>query len=87
MTARLELLCHAATAATRSAAFPEDEPIEPQARQKLAAFALPPRGEAQCWTSPALRAVQTAEILGLGAKVEPSLADCAYGRWAGRRGS
>ena len=34
--------------------------------------------------SPALRAAQTAEGLGLDAKEEPLLCDCDFGRWAGR---
>jgi broad specificity phosphatase PhoE len=80
----LRLLCHAATAAVRSSAFPADEPIDSEARQKLA---LPPfrlsRAD-RCWTSPALRARQTAQGLQLDAAVEPMLGDCDYGRWAGR---
>jgi broad specificity phosphatase PhoE len=35
-------------------------------------------------TSPARRAMQTAEALGLGAAIEPMLRDCDYGRWTGR---
>ena len=84
MTVRLKLVCHAATAATRAAAFPDDEPLEPQARQKLAEYALPLREASRCWTSPARRAVQTAQFLKLAAAVEPGLADCDYGRWTGR---
>ena len=38
----------------------------------------------QIMTSPALRARQTADALGLGAEVVPTLADCDYGRWAGQ---
>ncbi len=84
MTARLELLCHASTGATRTAAFPDDEALEPQALLKLAALDFPFRDAARCWTSPALRAVQTAQFLRLGAGVEPKLAECGYGRWTGR---
>ena len=80
---RLALICHAATAATRLAAFPADEPVEPKA---LDGATLPARlrKPAQCWTSPALRATQTAQALALTATVEPQLRDCDYGRWAGR---
>ena len=35
-------------------------------------------------TSPALRARQTAEALGLAAEVVPALRDADFGRWAGR---
>jgi len=38
----------------------------------------------RCWSSPALRAIQTAEALQLDAIVEPMLRECDYGRWSGR---
>jgi broad specificity phosphatase PhoE len=38
----------------------------------------------RAWTSPALRAVQTAQALGLDAAVEPLLADLNLGAWAGK---
>jgi broad specificity phosphatase PhoE len=80
---RLALICHAATRATRLAAFPLDEPIEPDA---LDGVMLPSRLRApkHCWTSPAQRAVQTAAALALRAEPEPELRDCDYGHWAGR---
>ncbi len=79
---RLTLLCHGATAANRAAAFPADEPLEGAALG--AARGL--RGTlhaAQSLTSPSLRARQTADALGLSARVEPALRDCDYARWAG----
>ena len=85
MTARLTLLCHAATAATRAAAFPLDEPIEARSRELAAKAAVHLPRVDRVWTSPALRARQTAEALGLAATPEPALRDCDYGRWAGRR--
>jgi broad specificity phosphatase PhoE len=80
---RLALICHASTTATRLAAFPVDEPAAPKA---LDGATLPARlrKPAQCWTSPALRATQTAQALALNATIEPQLRDCDYGRWAGR---
>jgi len=84
---RLALICHASTTATRLAAFPVDEPVEPKALDKALDGATLParmRKPAQCWTSPALRATQTAQALALAATVEPELRDCDYGRWAGR---
>ena len=80
---RLLLLCHGATAATRAAAFPRDEPLQPAAAartQRLAA-ALP-RVAAVC-CGPALACRQTAAALGLDAAVEPALGDWQSGRWAG----
>jgi broad specificity phosphatase PhoE len=81
---RLTLLCHASTAAVRAAAFPLDEPIDPQGRAKAVALAADLGRIDAAWTSPALRARQTAEALGLDAAVEPALRDIDLGRWAGR---
>ena len=83
MTTRLKLLCHASTSAVRSAAFPLDEALDPQGRQRLAAFPHRLRQNDRCFTSPALRATQTAEALGLDATVETALRDCDYGKWTG----
>jgi broad specificity phosphatase PhoE len=82
---RLLLVRHAATAATRATAFPADEPLDERglAAAALLAAALPPRCEALC--SPALRCRQTAEAAGLRApSVQPALAECDFGAWAGR---
>src|SRR6202011_2767227 len=38
----------------------------------------------RAWTSPALRARQTAAALGLAAEVVPAIRDCDYGSWSGR---
>jgi broad specificity phosphatase PhoE len=84
MTTRLNLLCHASTSAVRTHAFPVDEPLDPQGRQKLAVVPHRLRHSDRCFTSPALRASQTGEALGLGATVEPALRDCDYGTWTGR---
>jgi broad specificity phosphatase PhoE len=80
---RLAMLCHAATAAVRAAAFPADEPLEPAAPLKLALLARNLPAFEHCCVSPALRARQTAEGLGLEANEEPMLRDCDYGRWTG----
>jgi broad specificity phosphatase PhoE len=84
MTTRLKLLCHASTSAVRASAFPADEPLDVQGRQKLAAFPRHLLRGDRCVTSPALRASQTAEALGLEAVIEPALRDCDYGQWTGR---
>ncbi|MBV8913653.1 MAG: phosphoglycerate mutase family protein, partial [Acetobacteraceae bacterium] len=82
--ARLLLLCHGATRATRTAAFPMEEPVE--ARDLAAAVALagylPLVG--RVLVSPAPCARQTAAALGLAAREEPALRDCDWGRWRGR---
>ena len=83
-SSRLRLLCHAATSAVRASAFPADEPIDSQGLQKLAALSFRASAADRCWTSPALRARQTAQGLKFAATIEPMLRDCDYGRWAGR---
>lgn len=82
---RLTLVCHAATRAVRGAAFPLDEPIDPSGLRQATALAGTFAGAHRAWTSPALRARQTAAALGLDAAVEPLLGECDYGLWAGRR--
>jgi broad specificity phosphatase PhoE len=84
MTTRLKLICHASTAAVRTSAFPADEPLDFQGWQKLAGLPHRAHYADRYLTSPALRAVQTAEALKLATTVEPMLRDCDYGRWAGR---
>jgi broad specificity phosphatase PhoE len=86
MPTRLTLICHGATAATRSGAFPADEPLEERALARAAALRPAIRRADRVWTSPALRARQTAAALGLDtAAEEPALCDVDHGRWAGRR--
>ena len=84
MTTRLKLLCHASTSAVRTSAFPADEPLDTQGRQKLAPYPQAVLHADRYLTSPALRATQTAEVLRLNVTIEPMLRDCDYGRWAGR---
>ena len=84
MTIRLKLVCHAPTSAVRTSAFPADEPVDAQGLQKLAGFSGRLGHVDRCWTSPALRAGQTAVALRLDAVAEPLLRDCDYGAWTGR---
>lgn len=84
MTSRLKLVCHASTSAVRASAFPADEPLDHQGRKKLAAVSHDLGHADRYWTSPSLRASQTATALNLGAIAEPMLRDCDYGRWIGR---
>jgi broad specificity phosphatase PhoE len=84
MAARLTLICHGSTDAVRRAVFPRDEPLDDRGRARAAELlAHLPRVDC-CWTSPELRARQTAEALGLSATVQPTLQECDYGRWAGK---
>ena len=65
MNVRLILISHASTSAVREVAFPADEPIDPQGQAKASALAGELRRVDAAWTSPALRATQTATALGL----------------------
>jgi broad specificity phosphatase PhoE len=87
MRADLILVCHAATAASRSASFPTDDPLDQQGAADAAAagarFALRPE---RLLCAPSRAARQTAGALGfvLEAVVEPEIRDCDFGRWSGR---
>jgi broad specificity phosphatase PhoE len=85
MPARLTLICHGATAATRAAAFPRDEPLEDGVVEHAKALGLSLRRNDRAVTSPALAARQTAAALSLDAGVHPALRDCDYGHWCGRK--
>lgn len=81
MTARLRLLCHAATAATRASAFADDEPVDGREQERIARLTLPRVDLVQ--TSPSRAARDTAALLGLDSSVAPLLADLDAGRWRG----
>jgi broad specificity phosphatase PhoE len=83
MTARLDLLAHAPSAATRAARFPDDEALEASAVGALEALSGRLCPYAQVLTAPARAARETAQALGFAAEVEPALRDCGYGRWRG----
>ncbi|WP_035307232.1 histidine phosphatase family protein [Actinokineospora inagensis] len=75
---RVVLVCHAATAATRGAVFPGDEPVE-------AVPAVVDLGEFdQVLRGPTLRCAQTAHGLGLAAEPDERLRDLDCGHWRGR---
>jgi broad specificity phosphatase PhoE len=84
MSARLTLVCHASTRAVREAAFPLDEPLDSRGLAQASVLAGSLGGTDAVWTSPAIRAKQTAAALRLDAAVETALADIDLGRWAGR---
>ena len=84
MTARLILICHGSTDAVRRAAFPRDEPLDERGKSRAGELVGHLPSVDCCWASPELRTRQTAEALGLNARVQPILRECDYGRWAGR---
>jgi len=82
---RLTLICHATTAATRTAAFPDDEGL---LSPDLGLFARIRRSLPHAdhlLSAPEMRARQTAEAIGFTVSVDGSLGDIGYGRWAGRQ--
>jgi len=83
MTARLDLLAHGATEATRAARFPDDDALEASAVSALEALSGRVRPYARVLTAPARAARETATALGFDAEVEAALRDCDYGRWRG----
>lgn len=80
--ARLILVAHAATAATRGAAFPRFDDRSDPADLALAARMVLPES-AETLASPHEAAGQTAKALGHAIRVEPALRDLDAGRWAG----
>jgi len=83
MTARLDLLAHGPSAATRAARFPDDEGLEASAVGAIEALRGKLRPYAQVLSAPARAARETAQALGFNAEVEIALRDCDYGRWRG----
>jgi broad specificity phosphatase PhoE len=83
MTARLDLLAHGASSATRAARFPDDEALEASAATALKELSRRQRPYGRVLTAPARAAHETAAALGLDADVEAALRDCDYGRWRG----
>lgn len=76
---------HAPTSATRTAAFPADEPLDYRGRAAAAALGAAVPKRCQLMSSPALRCRETAVAAGLAEpQVEPDLAECDFGSWAGR---
>lgn len=84
MTTRLTLISNASTIAHRHAAFPDDEALDAHGISKASSAAASLRRPDRAWTSPSLRARQTADALGLTATIEPLICDSDYGRWVGR---
>jgi broad specificity phosphatase PhoE len=83
MTSRISLICHATTRALRSATFGGDEPLDEAGKAKAEHLTGKLGRVDHCWTSPALRARETASALGLTATVDERLRDCDFGRWTG----
>lgn len=82
MSYTLTWICHASTAAARTAAFPADEPVDAIGERDCGKARLPFSAD-RVWVAPELRARRTAELLGLPASSDAVLRDVDHGRWAG----
>ena len=84
MKTRLSWICHGATQANRNGCFPDDEPLEAKAAQQAQSLSFGLGAIDRVWASPALRARQTAAVLGLDAIPDVALRECDYGDWRGQ---
>jgi broad specificity phosphatase PhoE len=83
MTARLDLLAHGSSSATRAARFPDDEALEASAVAALEASRGRLRPYGRVLAAPARAARETVAALGLEADVDTAIRDCDYGCWRG----
>ncbi len=90
---RLLLVRHATTGETRRAAFPSASGasslppgpgLDRAGRAAAAGLRTLVGSPDRAWSSLARRCLETAEVLGLEAVADPDLAECDFGRWAGR---
>jgi broad specificity phosphatase PhoE len=82
---RLHLLAHAATAASRQARFPADEPLDDGGRRAASALAGRLVTPERLWCGPSLRCRETAELALPGRPVDGDApAGPDPGAWAGR---
>ncbi|HTU47945.1 MAG TPA: histidine phosphatase family protein [Bryobacteraceae bacterium] len=82
---RITLVCHATTQALRRATFGGDDSLDELGKAKAARLAGSLGRVDHCWSSPALRARETAAAMGLTALVDERLRECDFGRWTGLR--
>ncbi len=87
---RLALLRHGHTAWNRAGQIQgrSDIPLDAAARDELAGFTLPaPWDQAELWSSPLSRAVETAELVSdTIPKTDAALTEMFWGDWEGRKG-
>ncbi|WP_269509466.1 histidine phosphatase family protein [Burkholderia sp. IMCC1007] len=83
----LRLIAHASTRAMRTGTFPDDDPLDAHGLADAASVRERFTGGPHviALTSPARCARQTADALGLRARLDEALRDVDYGRWRGKR--
>jgi broad specificity phosphatase PhoE len=82
---RITLVCHATTQELRRVTFGGDDSLDEIGKAKATRLAGSLGRVDHCWTSPALRARETAAAMGLVAVVDDRLRECDFGRWTGLR--
>ncbi|KKF02120.1 histidine phosphatase family protein [Mycolicibacterium obuense] len=80
---RLTLVSHGMTDAMAAGRFPTDEPLNALGRRQVADAPTGIMTAERAYCGPESRAIQTADLLGVQAQVEPKLADLDHGRWRG----
>lgn len=78
------MICTGATVAARKARFPLDEPLEARALALANEIRPKLRKADRVWSSPMLRAKQTAAALGLEPTWVPILQDLDFAQWSGK---
>lgn len=84
LPARITLISHAPTLATKTAAFPCDEPLLEGEDEKIRALRWTAPRAQQVLCGPERRTQQTAQSLGLQSCVQSELSDVNYGNWNGK---
>jgi broad specificity phosphatase PhoE len=85
MVTRISLVAHATTRDLRSATFGGDAPIDDVGRRTAEKLVGSLGRVDHVWTSPALRARETAEVLGLTANTDDRLRETDFGKWTGMK--
>lgn len=80
---RLTLVSHAMTDAVAAGRFPTDEPVNALGRRQVEPLLDVETSRITAVCGPEQRCLQTAELLGLQAEVEPRVSDLDCGRWRG----
>ncbi|MEH3141513.1 MAG: histidine phosphatase family protein [Mycobacterium kyogaense] len=80
---RLTLVSHGMTDAMAAGRFPTDEPLNALGRGQVADARGGVKAADRVYCGPEARAIQTADLLGMRAEIEPKLADLDHGRWRG----
>jgi len=83
MTLRLVLITHAPTPATHAASFAADESLTAAGQSSAETVRSGPRRVRSAWRGPEARCAETAEALGLDARIDSALTDLNVGGWRG----